>query len=179
LKSKVAVIFIFLILTDCVQEMAKTGHIQPHQQMDSDLNVTGLPPDGTVAQNIVPLKVFSAGFNLPRPFRKDLVMKGKEQFEINCLPCHGVSGFGDGMVVKRGFLAPPSFHIDRLRQVSDQHIYDVITNGYGAMYSYRVRVTAASRWAVVSYIRALQLSQNIAFSKLSTADKLRLNARSP
>jgi hypothetical protein len=87
------------------------------------------------------------------------------------MPCHGMSGYGDGMVVQRGFLAPPSYHIEKLRKASDQHFFDVITNGYGAMYSYSYRVTFSERWAIVSYIRALQLSQNIQFSRLSEGEK--------
>ena len=85
---------------------------------------------------------------------------GREKFEIFCSPCHGLAGDGDGMVVQRGFPAPPSYHIDRLRGAPAQHFFDVITNGYGVMYSYAARVSPHDRWAIVAYIRALQESRH-------------------
>jgi mono/diheme cytochrome c family protein len=93
-----------------------------------------------------------------------LIERGRERFDINCAPCHGRSGDGRGMIVERGFPAPPSYHIDRLRNAPSQHFYDVITHGYGAMYSYAARVPEADRWAIVAYIRALQQSQNAALA---------------
>jgi mono/diheme cytochrome c family protein len=82
--------------------------------------------------------------------------RGQLQFEIYCAVCHGRLGNGEGVIVQRGLTPPPSYHIDRLRQAPDQHFYDVITNGYGAMYSYNDRVSPPDRWAIVAYIRALQ-----------------------
>ena len=78
----------------------------------------------------------------------------------SCTPCHSELGDGRGMIVQRGFPPPPSYHIERLRQAPVQHFYDVITNGYGAMYSFAERVQPADRWAIAAYIRALQRSQN-------------------
>jgi mono/diheme cytochrome c family protein len=92
--------------------------------------------------------------------RKAIIERGQERFNIYCQPCHGLGGYGDGMIVKRGFAKPPSYHIDRLRNAPDGHIYDVITNGYGSMYSYSNRVPTQDRWAIVAYVRALQRSQN-------------------
>ncbi|MBO0725950.1 MAG: cytochrome c [Blastocatellia bacterium] len=86
--------------------------------------------------------------------------RGQERFDIYCAPCHGRLGYGDGMVAQRGFLAPPSYHIDRLRQAPVGHFYDVMTNGFGAMPSYADKVAPRDRWAVAVYIRALQLSQH-------------------
>ncbi|MGO4572636.1 c-type cytochrome [Microvirga sp. 2TAF3] len=88
-----------------------------------------------------------------------LLRRGQERYRIFCTPCHGAAGFGDGMIVARGFPAPPSYHTARLRAAPAQHFFDVITNGYGAMYSYAARVPPRDRWAIVAYIRALQLSQ--------------------
>ena len=85
---------------------------------------------------------------------------GQERFRIYCTPCHSELGDGHGMVVQRGFPAPPSYHIARLREAPVQHFYDVITNGYGAMYSFAYRVQPADRWAIAAYIRALQRSQD-------------------
>ena len=88
-----------------------------------------------------------------------VMARGQERFDIYCSPCHGRTGQGDGMVVRRGFRRPPTFHQDRLRNAPIGHLFDVITNGFGAMPDYARQVPPADRWAVVSYIRALQLSQ--------------------
>ena len=94
------------------------------------------------------------------PVTLALLERGQERFRIYCTPCHSELGDGHGMIVQRGFPPPPSYHIDRLRQAPVQHFYDVITNGYGAMYSFAERVQPADRWAIAAYIRALQRSQN-------------------
>ena len=91
---------------------------------------------------------------------REIVERGHERYNIYCMPCHGVTGSGDGMIVKRGFSPPPSYHIARLRTAPIGHFYDVITNGYGAMYSYASRVPPRDRWAIAQYIRVLQRSQN-------------------
>jgi mono/diheme cytochrome c family protein len=91
--------------------------------------------------------------------RKDLE-RGQERFNIYCAPCHGRLGNGQGMIVQRGFPAPPSYHIDRLRQAPAGHFFDVMTNGFGMMFSYASRVKPEDRWRIVAYIRALQLSQH-------------------
>lgn len=96
----------------------------------------------------------------PLPINRETLERGRERFDIYCSPCHSVAGDGDGMIVRRGFPSPPSYHTDRLREAPDAHFYSVITNGYGMMYSYADRVAPNDRWAIVAYIRALQLSQN-------------------
>lgn len=95
----------------------------------------------------------------PFPVTKDVVLRGQQRFNIYCTPCHDQNGNGLGMVVRRGFRRPPSYHIDRLRQVPNGYIFDVITNGFGAMPTYAMQIQPADRWAIVSYIRALQASQ--------------------
>lgn len=94
------------------------------------------------------------------PVTLALLQRGQERFRIYCTPCHSELGDGRGMIVQRGFPPPPSYHIDRLRQIPVQHFYDVITDGHGAMYSFANRVQPIDRWAIAAYIRALQLSQN-------------------
>jgi mono/diheme cytochrome c family protein len=94
------------------------------------------------------------------PVTLALLGRGQERFRIYCTPCHSELGDGQGMVVRRGFPPPPSYHIDRLRQAPVQHFYDVISNGHGAMYSFAARVAPADRWAIAAYIRALQRSQH-------------------
>jgi mono/diheme cytochrome c family protein len=88
-----------------------------------------------------------------------LLHRGQARFEIFCAPCHSIVGDGDGMVARRGFPHPPSFHQARLRDAPDRHFFDVITQGYGVMPPYADRVTPQDRWAIVAYIRALQLAQ--------------------
>ena len=96
----------------------------------------------------------------PYPVTREVMERGQERYNIYCAPCHGLAGYGDGMIVQRGFTSPPSFHSDELRGAPVGHYYDVITNGFGAMYPYASRVPPADRWAIIAYIRALQLSQN-------------------
>jgi mono/diheme cytochrome c family protein len=96
-----------------------------------------------------------------------LLERGKERYNAICSHCHGMGGYGDGMIVQRGFPAPASYHIDRLREVEDGYIVDVIQNGFGRMYSYAARVSTEDRWAIAAYIRALQYSQNVPLDELS------------
>ena len=96
---------------------------------------------------------------IPYPITMQLLERGRQRFGIYCEPCHSPLGDGDGMIPRRGFPHPPSYHIARLRNAPDRHFYDVMTNGYGIMYSYGDRVTPEDRWAIVAYIRALQRSQ--------------------
>ena len=96
----------------------------------------------------------------PVPVTKELVDRGQERFNIYCIVCHGPVGNGDGMIVRRGFPKPPTYHDDRLRNAPVGHFFDVMTNGWGKMNSYASQVQSADRWAIVAYIRALQISQN-------------------
>ena len=96
----------------------------------------------------------------PFPITKEVLLRGQERYEIYCAPCHGRTGYGDGMIVRRGFSQPPSYHQARLRKAPVGHFFDVITNGFGAMYPYGDRITPEDRWAIIAYIRALQLSQD-------------------
>ncbi|HET7371289.1 MAG TPA: cytochrome c [Gammaproteobacteria bacterium] len=98
--------------------------------------------------------------HLPYPVTRKLLERGRDQFNAFCEPCHGRVGNGEGIVVKRGFPHPPSYHSQRLRAAPLTHFYDVITDGYGVMYSYADRVPPKDRWAIAAYIRALQLSQH-------------------
>jgi cytochrome c5 len=95
----------------------------------------------------------------PFPITKETVVRGKERYEIFCSVCHGLTGNGDGMIVRRGFRRAASFHDDRLRQAPVGHFFDAITNGWGAMPSYSAQIPVQDRWAIIAYVRALQLSQ--------------------
>lgn len=111
-----------------------------------------LPPSGIVARD--------DALNPPAPpaVTMALLERGQQRFDIYCAPCHSRVGDGQGIIVQRGFPAPPSYYIERLQNAPIQHFYDVITNGYGAMYSYADRVAPPDRWAIIAYIRTLQAS---------------------
>jgi mono/diheme cytochrome c family protein len=96
----------------------------------------------------------------PVPVTKELIDRGEERYKVFCIVCHGPVGNGDGMIVRRGFVKPPTYNDDRLRNAPVGHFFDVITNGQGRMNSYASQVPVADRWAIVAYIRALQISQN-------------------
>jgi len=99
--------------------------------------------------------------SFPFPITEEIVKRGEDRYNIFCGLCHGPTGYGDGMIIRRGFRRrPPSYHTDALRQAPVGHFYDVITNGWGVMSSYSSMVPVTDRWAIVAYIRALQLSQN-------------------
>jgi mono/diheme cytochrome c family protein len=104
-----------------------------------------------------------------------LLERGRDRYTIFCAPCHGTGGDGDGMVVRRGFPAPPSYHEARLRATDDAHLYDVISNGWGIMYPYGDRLSPADRQAVVAYLRALQLSRHVPADRLEPEDLSRLH----
>lgn len=96
----------------------------------------------------------------PMPITEEVINRGQERYNISCIVCHGPLGKGDGMIVRRGFSKPPTYHDDRLRNAPVGHFFDVITNGWGKMGSYASQVTPADRWAIIAYIRTLQVSQN-------------------
>jgi cbb3-type cytochrome c oxidase subunit III len=111
------------------------------------------------------------------PFAVDgpVMARGRERFNIYCSPCHGRTGQGDGMVVRRGYRRPPSMHQERLRDAPVGHFFDVMTNGFGAMPDYAGQIKAEDRWAIVAYVRALQLSEHAtpADVPVSERDKIR------
>jgi mono/diheme cytochrome c family protein len=108
--------------------------------------------------------------------RLALLKRGRERFDIYCSVCHGRTGDGDGMIVRRGFRQPPSYHSDRLRAAPAGHFYEVMTNGFGAMPSYANRIEVGDRWAIVAYIRALQLSQNAPLDDVPADERNKLLA---
>lgn len=96
----------------------------------------------------------------PMAVTQEVLDRGQERYKISCQVCHGAFGNGDGMVVRRGFPKPPSYHDDRLRNAPVGHFFDVATNGWGKMQGYAAQTSVSDRWAIIAYIRALQLSQN-------------------
>lgn len=141
----------------------------PHTIARGHLEANDAYYRGMVGSNLVT--------TFPFPITTAVMERGRERFEIYCAPCHGRTGDGNGMVVQRGFPPPPSYHIDRLRAAPVGHFYDVITRGYGIMYSYAARVEPADRWAIAAYIRALQKSHYAPLKELPASDRAKLETQ--
>ena len=143
-------------------------HTIPRGHLDEDsVFFNGKNEDGTMAAS------------LPMPVTHDLLKRGQERYNIYCSVCHGAEGDGNGMIVQRGFPPPNSYHIDRLRQSPPGYFYNVITHGYGIMYSYASRVEPADRWAIVAYIRALQLARNARIDDVPVDQRAKLEGAKP
>jgi mono/diheme cytochrome c family protein len=130
------------------------------------------PPDGSIARDDLARAAEIA--NKPA-LTNQLLQRGRERFNIFCSPCHGATGDGDGIIVHRGMPHPTSYHDDRLRAADDQYLFDVITNGHGAMYSYAARLPPRDRWAVVAYIRALQLARHASLDDVPPDQRAKLD----
>lgn len=164
-----------LMIVACAGLLAGCGLSMTEQRKLATYSPTALWPDGTTARPL-PAGVVAQGdvertpaAKNPPPVTEDLLARGRERFGIFCAPCHGLAGEGDGVIVRHGFPAPPSYHIDRLLAAPAQHFYDVMTNGYGVMFSYADRVPPHDRWAITAYIRALQLSRRAKVAEVPDA----------
>lgn len=165
-------------LAACNQDMSsqpKYDEYKPAPLFRNDQTMQ-TPVAGTVARDD---RARAQAMTTRPPLTQQLLERGQQRFDIFCAPCHGRLGDASGMIVARGMPQPPSFHIDRLRKAPDQHFFDVITHGYGVMYSYGDRVPPRDRWAIVAYIRALQLSQHAALDDLPPAVRARLTGTQP
>jgi mono/diheme cytochrome c family protein len=150
---------------------ANSGGTQTGGDVNVRGNVAGNVPGGA-GQSGTPGSVNEFPFAITA---KELD-RGEERFNIYCAMCHGQTGYGDGMIVRRGFRRPPSLHDDRLRNETLGHFFDVITNGWGAMPDYSEQIPPRDRWAIIAYIRALQLSQNTPAAEVTEAQR---NQRKP
>ena len=169
-RGQLLLLFILMFSASCAQKMASqpsSGPLQPSAFFPGSQSarqpVAGTIPSGfmTNGERVAAAEVFDKNSNeLPFPLTEEVLERGQQRFEINCAACHGKTGDGGGMVVRRGFSPPPTYHSERLRNLPLGHFYDVITNGYGGMGAYAAQVEPRDRWAIAAYIRALQLSQN-------------------
>jgi mono/diheme cytochrome c family protein len=149
-----------------------------NQPRDNPLSPSSFFPDGRSARPIVENTVMRGSLAsdalmvpkdsnaFPLPLTRELLERGQERYAIFCQPCHGIEGDGQGMVAMRGMKHPPSFHQERLRAEPNGYIYDVVTNGFGAMYGYSSQIPPLDRWAILAYVRALQLSRNAPVGEL-------------
>ena len=174
------------VMVACGENMRYSARIQPYDP-------SGFYPDqqsarpvisGTVALGMLrgDELLYTGKVNgqdaaeFPFTITRAVLDRGRQRFEIYCSPCHGLVGDGNGMIVQRGLTPPPSFHQQRLRDAPVGHFFDVITNGYGRMYSYAERVTPADRWAIIAYIRALQLSQNATAADVPPEERAKIKS---
>jgi mono/diheme cytochrome c family protein len=159
-----------LSLPACRQDMQDQPRYQPFERSAffADRRASRPLLPGTVARGQLHENVVlqtgksEAGFTQEIPVTMDraLLDRGRERFDIFCSPCHDRTGSGRGMIVRRGYKQPTSFHTDRLREMPAGYLFHVITNGFGVMPGYAAQVPPADRWAIVAYVRVLQRSQH-------------------
>ena len=174
---KKALVFTLIagLLAACDQNMEQQPAYRSYNEAPLFRNgVMRPPPPGAIARDQID---HERQARQKPPLTRTLLVRGRDRFAIYCEPCHGRTGEGNGMIVKRGMPHPTSYHDPRLRKADDQHFFDVITNGYGAMYSYASRVDPDDRWAIVAYIRALQLSRHATLDETPDDERQRLEAK--
>jgi len=177
------------LLAGCRQDMHDQPRYKPFARSDFFNDSRSARPfvEGTVARGqlredgLYYTGKQGAGFaaQLPFPVSAAVLERGRERYTIYCTPCHGQTGRGDGMVVRRGFRQPPSYHIDRLRGEPVGYFYDVITRGFGVMPDYATQIPPEDRWKIAAYVKALQLSQFTAAKDLSPEQLRRLGLAGP
>jgi mono/diheme cytochrome c family protein len=185
-KRNFRIIFPLLALVAITAGCRIDMHIQPYYRpmaksdFFADDRSARMPVEGTVARGDLREDTYfytgkignALGDYMPFPVTAEVLARGRERFNITCTPCHGRVGDGLGFIPTRGFRQPPSFHIDRLRQVPIAYFFDVDTNGFGVMPDYAAQVTPRDRWCIAAYIRALQLSQNAPAADIPAGQKI-------
>ena len=178
------VLWILCATAGCRQDM----HDQPKYE---PLEASSFFPDGRASRPLVPGTVARGQLRedthlyegkvagkpaetFPFPINLKTLERGQQRYNIYCSPCHDRVGNGNGMIVRRGYRRPPSYHIDRLRAAPPGYFFDVITHGFGVMPDYAAQVPVNDRWAIVAYIRALQLSQHAGLADLPPAEQTKL-----
>lgn len=169
-------------LAGCRQDMHDQPRFIPYRQSDffADMRSERPPVDGTVARGQLHENTYlytgkmgnNPGDYMPFPVTAEVLARGRERFNIYCTPCHSRLGDGNGMIVQRGYKKPPSYHTERLRKAPLGYFFDVMTNGFGAMPDYASQIPVNDRWAIVAYIRALQLSQGATKADMPPGQKM-------
>lgn len=184
MKARRLVWLFFLVALGCREEMRNDSRLKPLQEdpffsdrsSSRPLMADTVPWGGANNDDFFYLGQVNGKLvcGFPSPVTKQQIERGRDRFDIDCAVCHGPTGEGDGMVVQRGFPQPPSFHDQRLRDAPEGHFFYVMSHGYGVMYPYADRLTPEDRWAVIAYIRALQLSRNSRIDDVPPDQKTRL-----
>jgi mono/diheme cytochrome c family protein len=175
-------LLVVLALAGCRQDMQDEPRFKPLAKSDfyADLRSARTPVEGTVARGQLHEDSYfytgkfgnNPGDYMPFLVSEDVLARGRERFNIYCAPCHSRLGDGNGMIVQRGFRTPPSYHTERLRKAPLGYFFDVMTNGFGAMPEYASQISPRDRWAIVAYIRALQLSQGATMGDVPAGQKM-------
>jgi Cytochrome C oxidase, cbb3-type, subunit III len=175
------------LVIGCQQKMADQPRHEPLSQSNFFGDDRAARPlvEGTVARGQLrsdePLYTGKENGNLvdtfPFPVTLAALERGEQRFNIFCSPCHDRVGTGEGMIVRRGYRAPPSFHIDRLRQAPAGHFFEVMSKGFGAMPDYAQQIRPEDRWAIAAYIRALQLSQHATLAEVPEDQRQKLGIK--
>jgi hypothetical protein len=163
------------------QDMANQPRVNPLAPSEFFADGRSERPEieNTVARGSMvndPLLIPKDSNAFPLPLTRELLQRGQERYGIFCAPCHGGQGNGLGMVAMRGMKHPPSFFDDRLRAEPAGYFYDVVTNGFGAMYGYSSQIPPKDRWAIIAYVRALQLSRKAPAGELPAGLREKLMA---
>ena len=177
-KRRLFLLLILVLAAACDDNMANQAKCKPL----SDAACTRSLPDGVVARDaVVDNPALTSGRNgtqyvsgYPFPLTQDVLARGQERYQIFCRPCHGAAGYGNGIVTFYGFLHPPSLHDARIASLSTGLIFSVISGGFGQMPSYSQQISASDRWAIVAYVKALELSQNAPADSLPQSDREQL-----
>ena len=179
------VLAVCVVLAGCSRGMEDQPKVKPFEPSDFFSDGRSARPlvAGTVARGHLELDpLLDTGKEggqdareFPFPVTRAVLERGRERYDIFCAVCHDRAGTGEGMIVKRGFPRPPSFHTDRLRNAPLGHFFDVITHGFGRMYPYNDRIKVEDRWAIVAYIRALQLSQHAELADVPSTERAALD----
>jgi hypothetical protein len=177
---------LLLACAGCRQDMHVQPRYNPYDPADffsggqsARLPIAGTVPRGELTTGPGEL-LYTGKLNgepsvaFPFPVTREVLERGRQRYDIYCAPCHGLSGDADGMIVRRGFRTPPSLHTDRLRAAPPGHFFDVITDGFGMMFPYGYRVPPRDRWAIIAYIRALQLSRQSSIEDVPAAERKKL-----
>lgn len=180
-------IFCALLVPGCVQQMEDQPRVDTLEVSPfHDDGISYQPPvPGTIARGEMPdTTPLATGATDAKPITefplkvdRALLMRGQARYKIFCAHCHGPVGEGNGMVVQRGFPVPPSYHIDRLREMPLGTLFGVVTKGHGRMPAFGRRISPRDRWAIIAYVKALQLSQNVPVGELSESEQSQLPPR--
>lgn len=186
-RGRCALLALFVLLAGCRQKMANQPKYDPLEPSSFFSDGMSARPRvaGTVARGELVVDDFlhtgkvagKDGDGFPFPVTMAVMNRGQERFNIYCSECHGRLGDGNGMIPSRGYRRPPSFHTEALRNAPTGHFFDVMTNGFGAMPPYSGQVPASDRWAIIAYIRALQLAQNGTVNDLPPAERAKLGGQ--
>jgi mono/diheme cytochrome c family protein len=186
MKLVITILAFSVLGTGCRKGMVNQQHLKPLTEETFFKDGSGarpIPPHAIARGQLHEDQQFFEGklggqlvTTFPASVTRQMIEHGRQSFDIYCAVCHGRTGEGDGMIVQRGFPAPPSLHEERLRKAPVGHFFDVITNGYGIMYPYASRVTTDERWDIIAYIRALQLSQHATLDDADPVNREQLQA---